>query len=122
MRGRVVSVKMVHSASVLIEGKKTHPLYKKSFVWSKKYLVDDPFGVKKGDVVNTIIHEKLHAQYPKMSHENIYKNASKIESSMSLPEMAIELLQTHERSLNPPPYKREMVYSEVSNIISRNIN
>ncbi len=54
MKGRVVSVKMMHSASVLIEGKKTHPLYKKSFVWSKKYLVDDPIGVKLGDIVEIL--------------------------------------------------------------------
>ncbi|EKD91517.1 MAG: hypothetical protein ACD_30C00002G0014 [uncultured bacterium] len=54
MIGRVVSVKMTHSASVLIEGKKTHHLYKKSFVWSKKYLADDPIGVKPGDIVEVI--------------------------------------------------------------------
>ena len=64
MIGRVVSVKMAHSASVLIEGKKTHPLYKKSFVWSKKYLADDPLGVKLGDIVEVVktkpISKKKH--------------------------------------------------------------
>lgn len=51
MIGRVVSIKMTHSASVLVEGKKTHPLYKKSYAWSKKFLADDPIGVKLGDIV-----------------------------------------------------------------------
>ncbi len=51
MVGRVVSTKMQHSAAVRVESKKTHPLYKKSFVSSKKYLADDPFGVSDGDVV-----------------------------------------------------------------------
>ena len=68
---------------------------------------------KMGDVVNTIIHEKLHANYPDMEHEDIYKNALKIESKMTLPEMAQELLDVHERSMNPP-YKREIIYTEVS--------
>jgi small subunit ribosomal protein S17 len=51
MIGRVVSAKMQKTVSVLVEGKKTHPLYKKTFVWSKKYLVHDEMGAKEGDVV-----------------------------------------------------------------------
>ncbi len=51
MIGRVVSVKMQKTIAVLVEGKKTHPLYKKSYVWSKKYLVHDEIGCKLGDVV-----------------------------------------------------------------------
>lgn len=54
MTGRVVSIKMKNTAVVLIESKKTHPLYKKSFAWSKKYLADDPIGVKLGDIVEII--------------------------------------------------------------------
>lgn len=76
---------------------------------------------RKGDVINTIIHEKLHANYPAMPHDKVYENASKIESKMTLPEMAMELLQIHERSVNPPLGKRDMVYTECSNIISRNV-
>lgn len=52
MIGRVVSAKMQKTAVVLIEGKKTHPLYKKTYVWSKKYLAHDEMGAKLGDVVN----------------------------------------------------------------------
>lgn len=52
MIGRVVSAKMQKTVSVLVEGKKTHPLYKKTYVWSKKYLVHDEMGAKEGDVVS----------------------------------------------------------------------
>lgn len=51
MIGRVVSVKTKNTVVVLVEGIKTHPLYKKSFLRSKRYLVDDPVGVKLGDLV-----------------------------------------------------------------------
>lgn len=54
MIGRVVSAKMQKTVSVLVEGKKTHPLYKKTYVWSKKYLVHDEMGAKEGDVVSII--------------------------------------------------------------------
>lgn len=50
-RGRVVSVKMQKTAVVLVQTHKTHPLYGKSFVYSTKYLVDDPIGVSLGDIV-----------------------------------------------------------------------
>lgn len=52
MIGRVVSTKMEKTATVLVEGKKKHPLYKKSFVRTKKYLAHDPIGVKDGDIVS----------------------------------------------------------------------
>lgn len=51
MIGRVVSAKMQKTVAVLVEGQKTHPLYKKTFVWSKKYLVHDEMNSKVGDVV-----------------------------------------------------------------------
>lgn len=54
MIGRVTSTKMQKTAVVLIERVATHPLYKKTFKRSKKYLVDDPIGVKDGDVVEIV--------------------------------------------------------------------
>lgn len=75
---------------------------------------------KKGDVVNTIIHEKLHINYPNMDHDKVYENAAKIEGAMTLPEMANQLLEVHARSMNPP-YKRDIVHTEYSSIISRKI-
>ena len=74
---------------------------------------------KPGDVLNTIIHEKLHLNYPNMPHDQVYMNAAKIESKMTLPEIAQELLDVHDRSMNPP-YKREIIHTEASNIISEN--
>lgn len=51
MIGRVVSTKMQKTAVVVVERQKEHPLYGKSFVRTKKYLVDDPFAVSDGDIV-----------------------------------------------------------------------
>lgn len=51
MIGRVVSTKMQKTVTVLIERAAKHPLYQKTFIQSKRYLVDDPVGVKMGDVV-----------------------------------------------------------------------
>lgn len=75
---------------------------------------------KKGDVVNTIIHEKLHANYPDMPHDEVYKNADKIESSMTLPEMAQQLMEVHQRSQNPQ-YKRQWTYTEASKVREQRI-
>lgn len=54
MIGRVVSVKSQKTVTVLVENIVTHPLYKKIYVQSKKYLVDDAIGVKVGDIVDFI--------------------------------------------------------------------
>lgn len=54
MIGRVVSTKMAHTAVVLVTGTKVHPLYKKTFVSSNKYLADDPVGVTLGQVVEIV--------------------------------------------------------------------
>lgn len=51
MIGRVVSIKPKNTAVVLIERDAVHPLYKKVFLRSKKYLADDQLGVRDGDVV-----------------------------------------------------------------------
>ena len=77
-------------------------------------------GKKPGDLLNTIIHEKLHLNYPNMDHQKVYEEAKRIESKMTLPEMAVELLQVHQRSKNPP-HRMEIVQTEYSNIISQTI-
>ncbi|MBI3485749.1 30S ribosomal protein S17 [Candidatus Daviesbacteria bacterium] len=70
MVGRVVSTKMKKSAVVLVESNKKHPLYGKIFLRTKKYLVDDPKGVKNGDVVEFIkvrpISKNKHWQISKV--------------------------------------------------------
>ncbi|MBI2019565.1 30S ribosomal protein S17 [Candidatus Daviesbacteria bacterium] len=54
MIGRVVSTKMKGAATVLVERVVTHPLYKKTFIRSKKYLVDDVLSTKDGDIVEIV--------------------------------------------------------------------
>ncbi len=54
MIGRVVSTKMKHTATVIVTKTAKHPLYKKTYIQSKKYLVDDELGVSLGDIVDFI--------------------------------------------------------------------
>lgn len=42
---------MNNTVVALVESTKTHPLYKKSYLRSKRFLVDDRIGVKMGDIV-----------------------------------------------------------------------
>ena len=51
MKGRVVSNKLEKTATVLVTRTAMHPLYKKTYVASKKYLAQDDLGVKMGDIV-----------------------------------------------------------------------
>jgi small subunit ribosomal protein S17 len=69
MIGRVVSTKMEKTAVVLVESQKKHPLYKKSFLRTKKFLVDDPFNVKDGDIV---VFQKIRP-ISKLKHFQITK-------------------------------------------------
>lgn len=54
MIGRVVSIKSARTAAILVDRIATHPLYKKTYKQSKKYLADDQIGVKLGDIVEFI--------------------------------------------------------------------
>lgn len=69
MIGRVVSTKNKNTATVLVERQAAHPLYKKTFIRSKKYLVDDQINVKDGDIVQI---EKCRP-VSKMKHFKIVK-------------------------------------------------
>ncbi len=75
MIGRVVSVKMQKSAVVLVEDHKKHPLYGKIYLRTKKYLVDDPFNTKNGDVVEIVkvkpISKNKHFQIKKVIGSDI---------------------------------------------------
>ena len=51
MIGRVLSSKSKNTAVVLVERQAFHPLYKKTFTRSKRFLVMDILGVKEGDIV-----------------------------------------------------------------------
>ncbi len=54
IKGRVVSNKALKTVSVLVESSKTHPLYKKAFSRSKKYLVHTEEPLKDGDLVEIV--------------------------------------------------------------------
>lgn len=51
IQGRVVSAKIPKTVTVLVEGRKIHPLYGKAYKYSKRYLVHDELGVSEGDVI-----------------------------------------------------------------------
>jgi len=51
LNGRVVSTKMEKTVSVLVERSKIHPIYRKRFKSSKKFLASDEIGVREGDLV-----------------------------------------------------------------------
>lgn len=106
MVGRVVSVKMQHTAVVIVESKKTHPIYRKSFAHSKKYLVDDPFEVTLGDVV---IFEKI-APISKRKHWKITKVLGKDIVSLEQAEL---LEEAQEAIAEVMPEEKEEVEAEV---------
>lgn len=54
MIGRVVSTKMKDTVAVLVERTAKHPLYRKTFIRTKKYLADVKTAVKEGDIVEII--------------------------------------------------------------------
>lgn len=54
MIGRVVSTKMTSTVTVLVERVAKHPLYKKTYSQTKKYLVDALIAVKEGDIVEIV--------------------------------------------------------------------
>ncbi|MBI4038526.1 30S ribosomal protein S17 [Candidatus Daviesbacteria bacterium] len=75
MVGRVISTKMKSTATVLVERVAMHPLYKKTYVQSKKYLAHDLIGVKDGDLVDIInckpISRKKNWQIVKVVGKNL---------------------------------------------------
>jgi len=51
LKGKVVSAKNAQTVTVEIERKKIHPIYRKRFVSTKKFLVHDEIGVVENDYV-----------------------------------------------------------------------
>jgi small subunit ribosomal protein S17 len=69
VRGRVVSVKATKTAVVIVERKKSHPIYQKSFTRTKKFQVHDELGVREGDIVEFVKTRPIS----KMKHWQIVK-------------------------------------------------
>lgn len=75
MIGRVVSTKMKNTAAVLVERTAKHPLYRKTYIQSKRYLVDTLVEVKDGDMVEIIkvrpISKNKHWRVVKVVGKNL---------------------------------------------------
>jgi len=52
--GKVVANKMNKTVTVSVTSQKAHPIYLKRIRSSKKFHVDDPIGVKIGDIVKFV--------------------------------------------------------------------
>lgn len=117
MIGRVISAKMQKTVSVLVSGKKTHPLYKKTYVWSKKYLVHDELGVKEGDVVSIIptrpVSKRKYFKVEKVIGKDVIalgEAAMKLEAE----EAIAEVMPVEEESKEPEVTKESKVEAEVA--------
>ena len=95
MIGRVVSIKLKNTATVLVTGTKTHRLYKKSYTTSKKYLVDDELVAKLGDNVEIVkvrpISKRKHWKLIKILGSSIVEIVSE-ELKKEVEEKVVEVL------------------------------
>ena len=121
MIGKVVSVGTEKTVVVLVERTKTHPLYKKSFLRTKRYQVHDELGVKKGDVVSVLkirpISKKKHWKIEKVlgkDFELIAKEGLDAVTEAAIAEVMPEAevianskqLAVEEKSVEKPKVKR----------------
>ncbi len=109
LRGRVVSNKAMKTATVLVETHKTHPLYGKSYIQTKKFLVDDQIGVAIGDIVEFVktrpISKLKHWQIVKIVGRDIIAVESQVMKEAAK-EAIEEVLPVEEK-------ENEVVESEV---------
>ncbi len=117
MIGRVTSTKLIHTATIIVERTATHPLYKKTYLRTKKYLVDDPIGVKMGDIVEVIkcrpISRNKHWVVTKVIGKNleeIVKEEQKIAAAETIavvmPEEKVEKIKEVEEVKEEKPKRR----------------
>ncbi len=70
-----MSTKMKNTATVLVERMAKHPLYKKTYIQSKRYLVDALLEVKDGDMVEIVkvrpISKNKHWKIVKIVGKNL---------------------------------------------------
>lgn len=85
---------MIKTVTVLVESKKRHPLYKKSFVRSKKYLAHDEVGAAQGDVVEIVkvkpISKRKHWKVIKLLGKDLAKITTehlKVEAAEAIAEV-----------------------------------
>ncbi len=109
MIGRVVSTKSLKTATVLVTRTAKHALYKKTYVQSKKYLVDDQIKVRIGDIVefikckpiskrkNWTITKILGKTFKEIAEEQLKKGAEETIAAV-MPEAKTELRVESEES------------------------
>lgn len=104
MTGLVVAKHMPKTVTVLVGSKKRHPLYKKSFVRTKKYLAHDEQGVVLGDVVEIVkvkpISKRKHWQVIKVLAKDLGKIATealKVEAEKVIAEVMPEKEEIEEQ-------------------------
>lgn len=75
IRGRVVSAKQPKTVTVLVESQRIHPMYKKAFARSHRYIVHDEIGTAEGDLVEIVkvrpISKLKHWQITKVLGKDI---------------------------------------------------
>jgi hypothetical protein len=79
---------------------------------------------KRGDVVNTIIHERIHEKNPEMSEREVIKKSGEVEASLSLRESANLLKETADMADSGNQLRQafpNMVFTQSSKVIKRNI-
>ena len=64
---------------------------------------------KKGDFLNTVIHERLHANSPDMSEAQVQKESRRIERNMSVGDMAAMLKEVDDQTRGFAPTMRTTV-------------
>ena len=118
MIGRVVSTKLKNTATVLVERTARHPLYKKTYVQSKRYLVDDAIGVKEGDVVEIIkcrpvskakhwkISKVLGKNLAEIAEEKLKREAEEAIAEVMPEEKVQESKEPEEPKVEKPKRKR----------------
>ena len=51
LKGKVVSAKMEKTITVAVDTKKTHPIYRKKYTQTQKFMAHNEIGAKEGDFV-----------------------------------------------------------------------
>ncbi len=115
MTGRVVSIKLKNTATVLVSRIAMHPLYKKTYVRTKRFLVDDQIGVKDGDIVEIIkckpISRNKHWRIVKVTGANLQEIAeAKLKQAAA--EVISEAMPVEKKMTSVPPVGRQVMPKE----------
>lgn len=105
---------MKNTATVLVERTAKHPLYKKTFVQTKKYLADVSINIKEGDMVEIVkvrpVSKNKHWKVTKVVGKDlgeITEEILKAEAEKLVAEVMPEEKETEESSVVSPQIKEE---------------